>query len=81
MIADFFLIKTSNNAKLSAINLWTLEGALGIMVGFKFQLSTFLFGIPYWYILLLDKSFWNNHSYLYGIITILLMGSSANHFW
>ncbi|KAG5894578.1 hypothetical protein JTB14_021558 [Gonioctena quinquepunctata] len=55
-------------------------GACGIMLGYKFRISVFLFGIPYWYILLLDKSFWNNHSYLFGVVTILLMGSSANHF-
>nr|CAH7738498.1 unnamed protein product [Callosobruchus chinensis] len=56
-------------------------GATGIMLGYKFRLSTLLFGIPYWYILLLDKSYWNNHSYLYGIVTILLVGSSANHYF
>ncbi|KAJ3643909.1 hypothetical protein Zmor_026591 [Zophobas morio] len=56
-------------------------GACGIMLGYKFRLSTLLFGIPYWYLLLLDKSFWNNHSYLYGIVTILLAGSSANNYF
>lgn len=55
-------------------------GALGIMLGYKFRLSVFLFGVPYWYILLLDKAYWNNHSYLFGLVTILLAGSSANHF-
>ncbi|XP_018566321.1 vitamin K-dependent gamma-carboxylase [Anoplophora glabripennis] len=55
-------------------------GACGIMLGYKFRWSVFLFGVPYWYILLLDKSYWNNHSYLFGLVTILLMGSSANHF-
>jgi hypothetical protein len=57
-----------------------VSGACGIMLGYKFRMSTFLFGLPYWYILLLDKSFWNNHSYLFGIVTMLLMGSSANHY-
>ncbi|EFA03079.2 vitamin K-dependent gamma-carboxylase isoform X3 [Tribolium castaneum] len=55
-------------------------GACGIMLGYKFQTSALLFGVPYWYLLLLDKSFWNNHSYLFGIVTILLVGSSANHY-
>ncbi|KAJ8913553.1 hypothetical protein NQ315_017104 [Exocentrus adspersus] len=55
-------------------------GALGIMLGYKFRNCVLLFGVPYWYILLLDKSYWNNHSYLFGIVTILLLGSSANHF-
>ncbi|XP_030757480.1 vitamin K-dependent gamma-carboxylase-like isoform X1 [Sitophilus oryzae] len=54
-------------------------GAVCIMLGFKFRIGVFMFGIPYWYIHLMDKTYWNNHSYLYGIVTILLMGSSANH--
>ncbi|KAL3281325.1 hypothetical protein HHI36_004536 [Cryptolaemus montrouzieri] len=55
-------------------------GTLGIMFGFHFRTSILMFGIPYWYIFLLDKSFWNNHTYLYGIVTVLLLGSSANHY-
>lgn len=55
-------------------------GAFGIMIGYNFTDSVFFFGVPYWYILLLDKSYWNNHSYLFGLVTILLAGSSANHF-
>ncbi|XP_074031124.1 gamma-glutamyl carboxylase isoform X2 [Leptinotarsa decemlineata] len=51
------------------------------MLGYKFRLSVILFGVPYWYIFLMDKSFWNNHSYLFGVVTILLMGSCANHFF
>ncbi|KAK5646093.1 hypothetical protein RI129_004557 [Pyrocoelia pectoralis] len=54
-------------------------GAIGIMLGYKFRLSTISFGIPYWYLLLLDKTYWNNHSYLFGLVAILLIGSSANH--
>ncbi|XP_076269277.1 gamma-glutamyl carboxylase [Rhynchophorus ferrugineus] len=56
-------------------------GAVGVMLGFKFRTSVFMFGIPYWYILLLDRTFWNNHSYLFGLVTLLLMGSSAHHFF
>ncbi|CAH1105219.1 unnamed protein product, partial [Psylliodes chrysocephalus] len=66
--------------KISFVYLLMWLGCCGIMLGYKFRISIFLFGIPYWYLLLLDKSFWNNHSYLFGIVTILLMGSSANHF-
>ncbi|XP_060517290.1 vitamin K-dependent gamma-carboxylase isoform X2 [Cylas formicarius] len=56
-------------------------GAVGVMLGLAFRISVLLFGISYWYLFLLDKSFWNNHSYLFGVVTILLMGSSANHFF
>ncbi|XP_071455229.1 vitamin K-dependent gamma-carboxylase isoform X2 [Hetaerina americana] len=51
------------------------------MFGLRFRLSCLAFVLPYWYIILLDKSVWNNHSYLYGLVSILLLGSHAHHFW
>nr|XP_022908134.1 vitamin K-dependent gamma-carboxylase isoform X1 [Onthophagus taurus]XP_022908135.1 vitamin K-dependent gamma-carboxylase isoform X1 [Onthophagus taurus]XP_022908136.1 vitamin K-dependent gamma-carboxylase isoform X1 [Onthophagus taurus] len=56
-------------------------GSLGIMLGFKYKWSCLMFIIPYWYIFLLDKSHWNNHSYLYGLIGLILTATSANYFW
>ncbi|XP_053596618.1 vitamin K-dependent gamma-carboxylase isoform X1 [Microplitis demolitor] len=56
-------------------------GAFGIMLGFCFKLACACFLIPYWYIFLLDKSFWNNHSYLYGVVTLLLWGTQANRYF
>lgn len=58
-----------------------LPGALGIALGYKFRLSAILFCGPYWYLLILDKSYWNNHSYLFGVIGLLFLGSSASNFW
>ena len=55
-------------------------GAFGIMLGWHFKLACGLFAIPYWYVFLLDKSFWNNHSYLYGVVTLLFWGTSANRY-
>ncbi|GJQ83399.1 putative vitamin K-dependent gamma-carboxylase, partial [Trypoxylus dichotomus] len=55
-------------------------GALGVALGCKFRLSCLMFCVPYWYLFLLDKSYWNNHSYLYGLIGILLLCSSANNY-
>uniref|UniRef100_A0A8C3CI31 Vitamin K-dependent gamma-carboxylase n=1 Tax=Cairina moschata TaxID=8855 RepID=A0A8C3CI31_CAIMO len=49
-----------------------LLGALGIMLGFCYRLSTLAFLGPYWYLLLLDKTTWNNHSYLYGLLAFQL---------
>jgi len=37
--------------------------------------------VPYWYVFLLDKLTWNNHSYLYGLVAILLLTSRANQSW
>jgi len=55
-------------------------GALGITFGLFYHTSCLAFVIPYWYIFLLDKTSWNNHSYLYGVISILLLGSQANRY-
>ncbi|KAF4523661.1 hypothetical protein B566_EDAN006031 [Ephemera danica] len=55
-------------------------GAVGIMLGFLFRLSCISFLIPYVYIFLLDKTTWNNHSYLYGLTTMLLLSSQANQY-
>lgn len=60
-------------------NFILLSGSLGICLGFKFKISCFMFTIPYWYIYLLDKSFWNNHSYLFGLISILFAFTCANY--
>lgn len=56
-------------------------GAFGIMLGFHFKKSCVAFIIPYYYIFLLDKAAWNNHTYLYGLIALLLLGSNAHHYW
>ncbi|KAK7493351.1 hypothetical protein BaRGS_00015477 [Batillaria attramentaria] len=58
-----------------------LIGAAGIMLGAVYRVSCLLFLLPYWYILLLDKSVWNNHSYLFGILAFLLTLSDANRYW
>lgn len=52
-------------------------GALGIMLGCCYRLSCAAFLGPYWYLLLLDKTSWNNHSYLYGLLAfqLALMGA------
>ncbi|XP_040394356.1 vitamin K-dependent gamma-carboxylase isoform X1 [Cygnus olor] len=58
-----------------------LLGALGIMVGFCYRLSTLAFLGPYWYLLLLDKTTWNNHSYLYGLLAFQLALVGADRYW
>lgn len=56
------------------------SGAFGIMLGFYFKFSCLCFVLPYWYIFLLDKTLWNNHSYLYGIVALLFWGTGANKY-
>lgn len=55
-------------------------GSIGMTLGLKFRLSCLLYLCPYVYFFLLDKSRWNNHSYLFGLFALLLTGSDAgNH--
>ena len=56
-------------------------GALGITLGLLYRLSCLLFVTCYWYLFLLDKTTWNNHSYLYGLCAILLICTDANRYW
>ncbi|AWP15190.1 putative vitamin K-dependent gamma-carboxylase [Scophthalmus maximus] len=56
-------------------------GALGIMLGFFYRLSCLMFISTYWYIFFLDKTTWNNHSYLYGLIGFQLMLMDGNRYW
>ncbi|XP_031841315.2 gamma-glutamyl carboxylase isoform X1 [Nomia melanderi] len=56
-------------------------GAFGIMLGSHFRLACACFVFPYWYIFVLNKSYWNNHTYLYGIVATLLWGTEANKYF
>ncbi|RZF35606.1 hypothetical protein LSTR_LSTR005134 [Laodelphax striatellus] len=56
-------------------------GAIGISFGAYYRFSCLLLTLPYWYILLLNKSVWNNHSYLYGLLCFLMTCSSASNVW
>ncbi|XP_034659177.1 vitamin K-dependent gamma-carboxylase isoform X3 [Drosophila subobscura] len=55
-------------------------GAWGIMLGYRFRCSCLAFIVPYWYILLLDKPTWNNHSYLFGLVGTLLLFTQADSY-
>uniref|UniRef100_H3CUP1 Vitamin K-dependent gamma-carboxylase n=1 Tax=Tetraodon nigroviridis TaxID=99883 RepID=H3CUP1_TETNG len=58
-----------------------LEGAVGIMLGCFYRLSCLMFISTYWYIFFLDKTAWNNHSYLYGLIGFQLFLMDGNRYW
>ncbi|XP_022081275.1 vitamin K-dependent gamma-carboxylase-like [Acanthaster planci] len=58
-----------------------LIGALGILLGAFYRVSCVLLIIPYWYIFFLDKTAWNNHTYLYGLLSFQLFFLDANRFW
>nr|XP_039273169.1 vitamin K-dependent gamma-carboxylase-like [Styela clava] len=54
--------------------------AFFIMIGFLYRINIISFTVIYWYFFILDKSTWNNHSYLYGLIALLLSVSNAENF-
>ncbi|XP_070160958.1 vitamin K-dependent gamma-carboxylase [Polyergus mexicanus] len=56
-------------------------GAFGIALGLHFKIACACFVLPYWYIFLLDKGYWNNHTYLYGIVATLFWGTEANKYF
>ncbi|XP_074649215.1 vitamin K-dependent gamma-carboxylase-like [Tubulanus polymorphus] len=53
----------------------------GIMLGCFYRLSCAVFMVSYWYVFWLDKQSWNNHSYLYGLSSIILLIIDANRAW
>ncbi|XP_060082240.1 vitamin K-dependent gamma-carboxylase-like [Ylistrum balloti] len=57
-----------------------LFGAIGIMLGLLYRLSCVAFLVTYWYVFLLDKTSWNNHSYLYGLMAFILLLCDANRY-
>ncbi|CAL8281581.1 vitamin K-dependent gamma-carboxylase [Gadus morhua] len=56
-------------------------GSVGIMLGLFYRLSCLMFIATYWYVFFLDKTAWNNHSYLYGLIGFQLTLMDANRYW
>jgi len=55
-------------------------GAVGICLGFFYRISCLIFSLSYWFIFLLEKTAWNNHSYLYGIIAIFFLFVDAHRY-
>ncbi|XP_059142714.1 vitamin K-dependent gamma-carboxylase-like [Physella acuta] len=56
------------------------SGACGIMLGYKYRYSCIMYLLTYWYIFILDKTRWNNHSYLFGTLAFLFTVSDAHRF-
>ena len=53
-------------------------GAACICLGFRVRKTGWLFIIPYWYMFLLDKTHWNNHSYLFGLMGLIFTLTDRN---
>ncbi|BFZ02576.1 hypothetical protein BsWGS_05615 [Bradybaena similaris] len=62
------------------IYLLMLTGAFGMMLGLKMAVSSSLYLVTYWYVIFLDKTLWNNHSYLFGILAFLFAVTDSNRY-
>ncbi|CAG2115458.1 unnamed protein product [Medioppia subpectinata] len=56
-------------------------GNVGIILGLKYRISCIVYLMCYWYLFLLDKSRWNNHSYLFGLLVTLLSTTDSHYIW
>ena len=66
---------------LHMVFLVMLVSAFFIMLGFMYRLACFTYMLTYWYIFFLDKTKWNNHSYLYGLLSVLFFFTNGNYYW
>ncbi|KAL7667474.1 hypothetical protein ACOME3_010707 [Neoechinorhynchus agilis] len=65
----------------SMIYIVMLTGAIGSLAGILYEASTIMFAGAYWLIFIQDKTSWNNHSYLYGLIGSMFCLFDANSQW
>ena len=68
----------SNPEAMFAVYAVMFVSLLGIIVGFYYRLFTLLYATGFWYLLIIDKSRWNNHSYLFGILALQSVFNDAN---
>lgn len=69
-------------APLLTLMLWLMLGcAFLIMFGIKMKWAARLFAGSYLYLLLLDKSLYNNHIYLFILLALLLSFTNADQFF
>ena len=66
---------------LHMVFLLMLVSAFFIMLGFLYRLACLTYMLTYWYIFFLDKTKWNNHSYLYGLLSVLFFFTNGNYYW
>jgi hypothetical protein len=72
-----------NLAPLSVNGFYFMLGAMlatsfNIFIGFFYRISTLVFSFCYWYLFLLDKRRWNNHTYLFATLSSIFVILDAN---
>lgn len=54
---------------------------MGVTIGYHYRLSALLYATAYWYLFLVEKSRWNNHSYLFGLLALVNLVSDGHRKW
>ncbi|EDV21673.1 uncharacterized protein TRIADDRAFT_30165 [Trichoplax adhaerens] len=58
-----------------------IAAAIGICIGFYYRIASIWLALGHWYLILIDKTAWNNHTYLFGLFTIFFSVTNANRWW
>lgn len=66
---------------MHVVYLMMIIASICICIGFYYRFATIWLAISYWYVFLLDKTVWNNHSYLFGLFAIFFSVTKANRWW
>ncbi|EDV21674.1 uncharacterized protein TRIADDRAFT_30063 [Trichoplax adhaerens] len=63
---------------MHVVYLSMIIAAFCICIGFCYRFVTIWLAVCYWYVFLLDKTTWNNHSYLFGLFALFFSFTKAN---
>ncbi|VVC29077.1 HTTM,Vitamin K-dependent gamma-carboxylase [Cinara cedri] len=77
----FDIIKPLPGGWMCLVYAVMFSGLLGVFAGFYYRTSCIAYAVTYWYIFLADKSSWNNHSYLFGLLTLIFSVTDAHRNW
>ena len=76
---DFFhFLEPMSEGMMNLVLVVLLICAIGITIGKFFKLSAVVFTLLFAYIFFLDRGYYNNHLYLFFLLTFLLSFSKAN---
>lgn len=56
-------------------------GVFGILLGWRYRLCAALYCLAYWYLFVIEKSRWNNHSYLFGLLATFMLVTDGHAKW
>lgn len=67
--------------QMCLVYLLLVVGAFGIFLGWQYRLCAALYCFAYWYLFIIEKSRWNNHSYLFGLLSLFMLLTDGHAKW